>query len=1262
MKNNYIKYIMSLFTLFSVLSSKAQQVIFFEDFGTITGNDRRSSIYVIQGGLDANLGVFSHGSSFYRFGKYNSSNPTPANGSIEDGENNVRDGHYAIINPNTTNNTELPSWFRFDKYDHTIGNSGAKNGAAMLVNCGHIFNQYYRRSVSLNSGRTYKVSIWINNLNTNAHKFKIEVQNVLTETILGQSPEITTAAPTLGWQEYTYTFKMPDSNQCSEDVAISFRNMSTEISGNDILIDDIKLEEVINPNSPVISCTNIGNELIKANNNVFTFEKNKSFDILSNDLYIDNGATQKVIVSGTTPNATIEKIGVWPIGYSILNTGELQISDSATHVATLAYKITSTQDPTKSSTATIFLNAIDLSVSLAVTNPYVTTYGTYHEYTLKIKNTGNQSIVLSPNNKVSIFVPQAVGASGNFDNPFNSAGSQNDWTWTISSSNYTFNYPDTRTITLAVGEEKSISFSRDYHISSAGSGDGARSITAKLTYYLDYFEPNNTSNATIRRAQESITTSHDSSLNPLCYGASLVLTHNQTGGNSKYIFEYSYDGGLTWVRTAEQSSNTYELSPVTGNVKVRSRRIIAGVDYYSIEKLITVTANNEITFPTGINSIAVPLGQSVNLPEITTTYKSAVTYSKVGDTSTVSPTNIMLPLGYHEYFVKATTVASGGNANNNIASDLGCETTAIIKVIVYDPKECDVYTKRTFATLQNYWSSGLSGVANPEQAVPDTSTGTINRANAATLTGGLVLLGIGTVGVDLYFTKPDGSLYSGAELKGKKVVVKLGEQYSGLKLAGGISLIPRLTRSGVTSAQIQAASTTVNQGTALLPYLADNNGKTVGVKGGVLDVLKGDNVFEFSFIPSKSNGELTDFNGVRIQMGSLLAVADLASVFYAYIEEEGEIVDNGATGNNVNLTDYCTMLSNNVTVSPPPSLLYPTNQRDVDASWIKGTGDSPIVNTNIKLNPFIEDASWGNYSEVLNVASSLSSIVFPYYALDTDYDSYTLFNATAGVLNRQFLKAKLKQQARPGDQVQITIAYPNINVLNLSLLQLGNFKIVYYLNGAVVGEEELEKFRVLDLGLFRFRDKRRAVLSRPVNFVFDTVELQQFNTVSVNLGDGLHIHDIRINPLRAFVGMSDPKQVTQLCVTDALKIQKPDACTGYEISLARVTEYGPAYQNADGSPMLDYKGNPIKSIYAIEDIPNSTLKNLGVDTSGFISLFDLDLNKLFVGPDYDGKLLIKIQTLRQGCNYGEAQYLRVDITNCIDGGIVNPVIKSGADY
>lgn len=1012
------------------------------------------------------------------------------------------------------------------------------------------------------------------------------------------------------------------------------------------------------------------NQTIKANNDLIRTSKDGgTFDILANDIFNNGTPGQGFILTGIDKNTTITQEGTWPTGISVDINGQLVVANNASIPlgSSLEYKICTLTD--ECSTGFI---SFEIPIE-----------GKTDSYMWNTSTTQYSSVVANDVFKVEHVVTPIVLSGTNK----NVTISQNG-TW-----------PAGITLDITTG------------MINVTSGTTAPSSPLEYKICVDGEPICQNVKIVFLKAESPYSGWNPGSIKIdnqyVCYNGTAVIENEVMGVGSgligegpfsllgrRYSWEISFDGGLTWKNTDEllnvppsqegdggsesasggvgdiivDGANKITISNVTNDFYVRRKAniyhttAVKRFNSHTAPILVKAQKENEIKLPNDINSFALALSQSFTLPTVTTYYKSDIRYYRInplsGDPMLIAnpEQEIQLGEGTYEFLIEATTVATGGNASTVIAPRTGCVTTTIIKVMVYNAADCYKYTKRTFATEVRDWTSGLSGVEGEEKAVNG------NRANYATITGGVVILGIGTVGIDLYFTKlsnPDDPnsarvVCNAADLKGKKVVIKLGEQYSGLKLAGGISAVGRYT-SATNPADIG-----ISNGVPI-GITNKNVGTSFGVKGGVLDLLKGDNVFEFSFTPANTNGSFVDFNGVRIQLGSLLGVADLATVFYAYIEDEGEIINGMVPDQNEQQINYCDLITKDIVVSPPSSLQYPTNQRDVDVSeWVKPNGEL-IENINIKLNSFVEDAFWGNYSEVLNVASGLSSVVYPYYAVDNDYDSYCLFNATAGVLNRQFLKAQFRQLARPGDQIQITLAYPNLNVLNLSLLQLGNFKIVYYLKGAKVGEEKLEKFRVLDLGLFRFRDKRRAVLSKPVNFMFDAVELQQFNTVSVNLGDGLHVHDIRINPLNAFVGMEDPKQVTQLCAIEPLEIQKPDVCTTYELSFARVTEFGGIYENADGSPMLDFKGNPIRMITAVEDIPNSTLAQLPNDPSGFKARYDLNLTQLFSGPDYDGRLLIKIQTRRQDCIFGEPQYLRVEVENCAPG-FVNPVLKSNANY
>lgn len=939
------------------------------------------------------------------------------------------------------------------------------------------------------------------------------------------------------------------------------------------------------------------------------------------------------------------KTGVITVTAKIKNVNEITFNSKTTaYASNISDEILTNNEKVVSIPVT--LTNPDLAVSSVVVNP--NTYIEDNIITVRLTNTGTTEITSTADQiKVNFNIPNTslTGLLSNHIISVNSGLFTSTSSLNLDISRY-YTYTLNTGVKIPVGGYLEFSFKKERGYS--GALDQSRAINFSINFTADTNSINNTSNITVTNSPDPGKISFNKTAlqesTNVCYSNSILIynnvaaTSNVTLANIYYKFQISANNGLSWDFLKDSSgvdislsSTAFEASGYIGLTipTITSKTLIRRYAYNfsntqlnSVSAPITVDAQqNDIKFSDGISSFAVQEYVSTvagsgkfTIPNtITTTLASDIVITKSdGTVVNLGQELTGLTAGEHEFTVTAKTKSP--------APVVGCVTTTKFKLIVYSLANCNVATRKIFATHQQMWTSGLSGVSTPERAVNG------DRSQYATITGGVVLLGIGTVGIDLYFTKPDGTLYSSAELKGKKVTVKIGEQYSGLKVAGGLSVVGR-------------NATSLSSILASVPPLI-NSGFSFGVKGGVLDALKGDNVFAFSFVPSESNGTTVPFNGIRIQLGSLIGVADLATLFYAYIEEDYTVSPtNPSQADNI------------IKVSPPSSLQYPTEQRDVDGSILTG-----IKNTDVTLNKFVDDVTWGNRSEVLNVASGLSSVIHPYYAVDDSYDSYTLFNATAGVLNQQFLRTHLRQVARPGDQIQITLAYPNVNVVNLSLLQLGNFKVVYYLGETKVGEELMEKFRILDIGLFNFRNKRRSVISTPIKIPFDSFEIQQFNAVSVNLGDGLHVHDVRVSPMMLFEGQKDPKEITYICAADFLGIQNPDYCTDYEISVAKILQYGDAYTDANGNTLVDKEGNQIRMITQVEDIPNSSqnfvFSHFGTNVKYY------SIKKLYQEAENasDGVILIKVQTKRQGSNYGDPQYLRVKLANC-NQSVVNPIIK-----
>ncbi|MHC5309670.1 hypothetical protein ACYSNM_06305 [Myroides sp. LJL116] len=180
----------------------------------------------------------------------------------------------------------------------------------------------------------------------------------------------------------------------------------------------------------------------------------------------------------------------------------------------------------------------------------------------------------------------------------------------------------------------------------------------------------------------------------------------------------------------------------------------------------------------------------------------------------------------------------------------GCEALEEVIVIVYDSAACSDTTVRKYATASQSWGSIITGgVSNRPNAIdPDPTT-------YSTITTGLGLLGIGTTWQTIMFDEEIPA--------GTPVTIKLGKEYSGLVLAGGLSVV------GV-----------------------DSKGRDIGVikpvQGGLLDLLAADNVVEFTFVPGKLSGPQA-YKGIRISQGSLVGVAQNAKVYGVYITQKGDI-------------------------------------------------------------------------------------------------------------------------------------------------------------------------------------------------------------------------------------------------------------------------------------------------------------------------------------------------------------------------------------
>ncbi|EPH14091.1 hypothetical protein HMPREF9713_00291 [Myroides odoratimimus CCUG 12700] len=244
-------------------------------------------------------------------------------------------------------------------------------------------------------------------------------------------------------------------------------------------------------------------------------------------------------------------------------------------------------------------------------------------------------------------------------------------------------------------------------------------------------------------------------------------------------------------------------------------------------------------------------GEQIVWPNITVD-EGTLTYANESNTTIPSLPVSLDTVGQTSFIITAT------NAN-------GCTSSEVITVTVLDNSDCPPAIQRVYATESTSWGSIITGGVTAKENAIDNDPTTHSR-----IVTGLGLLGIGTTWQNIYFDH--------VVPKGTPVTIKLGKEYSGLVLAGGLSV----------------------QG-------LDAKGNTIGtlkpVAGGLLDLLSADNVNEFTFVPSNSKGA-QDYKGVRISQGSLVGVAQIAKVYSVFYTKLGSVhCDAVTTDTHKNIAD-----------------------------------------------------------------------------------------------------------------------------------------------------------------------------------------------------------------------------------------------------------------------------------------------------------------------------------------------------------------------
>ncbi|WP_073309298.1 gliding motility-associated C-terminal domain-containing protein [Flavobacterium terrae] len=408
------------------------------------------------------------------------------------------------------------------------------------------------------------------------------------------------------------------------------------------------------------------------------------------------------------------------------------------------------------------------------------------------------------------------------------------------------------------------------------------------------------------------------------------------------ILNFDSSGNTTYV-FLDSNHNVIPLDQVD-NIQISGtyyiQAVVVGVPCASSEETVVVTINSVPQLTVNPNSYVINVGDSVTLQA---TSNATVTWYDANGvalaSSTVGPFS---QAGVYTF----TAVASNGL----------CSVSAIVTIVVNNPANCTTFTERVYADTQSSASIVTGTVLNDALAVDH------NPQTHSTISSGLGVLGVGTTWQTLQWNN---SIAAGTPLS-----VKLGTEYSGLALIGAISVVAT-KRDGGGVPQIIGTSQPLS--------------------GTLVDLLSGENSFEYTFVPSDNTGPKI-YDGVRIIVGSAAGVVQNARVYEAYY----------------------TRVANPL---------------------ICNTGD-------------VEDIFYGTYDLGVGALTSTTSVVNPWNAVDNDDDSYATMYNGVGILSASDLTVKFRTASQPTDVLKIKLTKPGTA---LTVSALSGFTVQCYMGNTPVG-------------------------------------------------------------------------------------------------------------------------------------------------------------------------------------------------------------------
>ncbi|MCP2025681.1 gliding motility-associated-like protein/uncharacterized repeat protein (TIGR01451 family) [Flavobacterium sp. HSC-32F16] len=507
-----------------------------------------------------------------------------------------------------------------------------------------------------------------------------------------------------------------------------------------------------------------------------------------------------------------------------------------------------------------------------------------------------------------------------------------------------------------------------------------------------------------------------------CGSANLrsAITNFDSSGSTTYTF---YDPSNN-VITSDAASNI----TVSGIYSIEAQ--LTGVTCPSARQTVSVTINALPSVVVTNPQESVDIGTDVALIATST---AAVTWFDPQGNPLTGPVFTTGPLntpGVYTY----TAVANDGT----------CTATATKVINVINLSACKLLTERVYATAETSDSIITGTVTAGANAVDG------NPQTYSTITTGLGLLGVGTTWQNL--------TWPSVITKGTPVTVKLGSEYSLLAVGQNLSVVGTIGGTPIGAMQT--------------------------VSGSLLNLISGDNTYEFTFVPSDASGPQA-YDGIRIQSASVLSVAQNTKVFDAHYN-----------------------------TSVPSVACTPGDIRDI----FYGATDLGLPIGAVTATVGVSDA-W-------NIA-------------DNDITTFATMYSTIGVAAASDLTVEFKTPSVVSDTLRIVISKPG-TLLNVNLLT--GFTIQRYLGSVAVGAPIQNTSTLLSLRLLPGNTMAMVLVSSPTES-YDRVRIR-FGGVGGVL-DFLRVHTVERVANTTVLG-ADPQNKIIVCPGTTITLQIPEEdCSTY---------------------------------------------------------------------------------------------------------------------